>query len=319
MTFFQQLLLYACIAFAVFFLMEWALYFLSGAQRHGKRRISRRLGGRIGDQAFDEGVKRLAKVGDSDDFAIDRFFKGMLLNADSSLTLGRLYIVIAAISLCVMVIISMFLPIIPFAVNAVLSVLSGFALPVLILQKQIKSRHDKFAEQFPDAIELIVRSLRVGQPLSVAMKTVGSELPAPLGSEFELVAQEIAYGKDVTDALEGMLQRITLQDLRFFVVAVQIQHESGGNLAEILEGLSKIIRGRFRLMRKVKALTAEGRFSAWFLSLFPVIMLFVMNVVNPGYYHQVADFQYFNHLAVLIVIMLIINVVAMRIITTVKV
>ena len=159
----------------------------------------------------------------------------------------------------------------------------------------------------------------MGQPLSVALQTVGKELHDPIGREFELASQEVAYGKDVPDALESMLERIDIQDLRFFVVAVQIQHESGGNLAEILEGLSKIIRSRFHLMRKVKALTAEGRFSAWFLSAFPVGMIFVMNIVNPGYYHKVSDFEHFWHLSLLVLVMLIVNVIAMRIITTIKV
>ena len=284
------------------------------------RKEKRRLGRLKEDTSqLNSSIKRVSQDNNLDNMSIDKFYRGLILNADHEITIARLYIVIAGITISVIFALTFFAPIIPFIITVIIAMIVGFGLPTIILKKQVKARHYKFAEQFPDAIELIVRSLRVGQPLSIAMQTVGQEMSDPIGKEFDLVSQEITYGKDVPDALESMLGRITLQDLRFFIVAVQIQHESGGNLAEVLEGLSKIIRGRFRLMRKVKALTAEGRFSAWFLSAFPVFMLFVMNVINPGYYTKVSDYEYFPHIAALMAVMLIINVIAMRIMTTIRV
>jgi tight adherence protein B len=107
--------------------------------------------------------------------------------------------------------------------------------------------------------------------------------------------------------------------VRFFSVAVQIHHEAGGNLGDILSGLSKIIRSRFQLFRKVKALTAEGRFSAYFLSAFPAVMIMAMNTIQPGYYDKVSDFELFPHLVALTFALLVLNVLAMRMLTKLEV
>ena len=126
-------------------------------------------------------------------------------------------------------------------------------------------------EQLADAVELMVRSLRVGHPFSSAISIVANEVPDPLASEFGVIADESAYGRDVGEALKDMAERLDMQDLRFLAVAVTIQQQSGGNLAEILAGLSKVIRARFRLFRRVKAITAEAKWSGKFLSAFPIV------------------------------------------------
>ncbi|MGE0408807.1 MAG: type II secretion system F family protein, partial [Amphiplicatus sp.] len=187
------------------------------------------------------------------------------------------------------------------------------------LKGKARKRALKFEEQFPDALDLIVRSLRIGHPLSAALQTIAKEMPAPIGPEFDIAARQVMYGKTPPEAIQALTKRMDLQDLRFFSVAVQIHHEAGGNLAEILAGLSKIIRSRFQLFRKVRALTVEGRFSAWFLSLFPIVMIFVMNGMQPGYYDKVSDFHYFPHLIALVVVLLIINVIAMKMMTKLEV
>src|SRR5262249_37862103 len=150
-------------------------------------------------------------------------------------------------------------------------------------------------------------------------QTVSREMPAPTGPEFEVVARQIIYGKTPGEAVEALAKRMPTQDLRFFSVAIQIHQEAGGNLADILSGLSKIIRSRFQLFRKVKALTAEGRFSAYFLSAFPVVMIVAMNAIQPGYYEKVMDFAYFAHMVVLTFFLLVVNVIAMRMITKLEV
>jgi tight adherence protein B len=187
------------------------------------------------------------------------------------------------------------------------------------LMRARRKRKALFSEQLPDAIDLIVRSLKVGHPFSGAMAAISRELPAPIGTEFGIAFNEVSYGMDITTAFEKMAERVPVPDLGYLTMAVQIQQESGGNLIEALAKLGSVIRDRFRMFRKVKAITAEGRFSAWFLSLFPVVLVGGVQLVKPDFYTQVMDFPYFPHLVVATVILLLINVFAMRVITNIKV
>ncbi len=151
------------------------------------------------------------------------------------------------------------------------------------------------------------------------MGAIARELPAPISAEFATAFQEVSYGQDIPAALLKMTERVPLPDLRYVAMAVQIQQESGGNLVESLSKLSVVIRDRFRLFRKVKALTVEGRFSAWFLSCFPAVVVLGIQAVKPDYYTRVMDFPYFPHLVTVTVILLIVNVIAMRLITKIEV
>jgi tight adherence protein B len=198
-------------------------------------------------------------------------------------------------------------------------VLSGFACMFLFISRLRAKRIAAFEEQLPDAIELIVRSLRVGHPLSVAVGAVGEEMPAPLGVEFAAAHGKITYGQTVPEAFKEMQGRVPLADLGFLVVAFQIQAESGGNLVESLAKLAGVIRDRFRMFRKVKSMTAEGRLSAWLLSIFPFAIGLAISVVRPGYYHNIAQMPHFDILAVVTVVFLILNVVVMMIITKIRV
>jgi tight adherence protein B len=196
---------------------------------------------------------------------------------------------------------------------------SGIALVLLYVLRARNQRRDKFESQLPDAIDLIVRSLKVGHPLSGAMSVVARELPAPISTEFQTAFDEVSYGQDIPTAFSKMAERVPLPDLGYLTMAIQIQQESGGNLVESLAKLSTVIRERFRMFRKVKALTAEGRFSAWFLSVFPFFLVFAITFIKPDYYTQVMDIPVFNQLVMVTIVLLIINVIAMRIITSLKV
>ncbi|MGH6943362.1 MAG: type II secretion system F family protein [Geminicoccaceae bacterium] len=196
---------------------------------------------------------------------------------------------------------------------------AGVALPILYLLSRKRRRLRLFEAQLPGALDLLVRSLRVGHPINSALAVVAQEMPDPIGSEFGIVVDEITYGQELDQALERMNERIDLQDLRYLTVAVQIQHASGGNLAEVLNGLSKVIRDRFQMFRKIHAITAEGRWSSWFLSLFPIVMVFAVQVVKPDYYSKVADHPLFSTLAAVTVVLLVLNLVFMRVLTKIKV
>lgn len=182
-----------------------------------------------------------------------------------------------------------------------------------------KKRMNLLEEQLPDSIELMVRSLRVGHPFSTAVGIVAKEIPDPLGSEFGVISDEAAYGRDVSESLKAFAERMDSQDLRFLAVAVSIQQQSGGNLAEILEGLAKVVRARFKLFRRVRAITAEAKWSGMFLSGFPIAALVMINVVQPDYYDEVKETTAYLPAALFVITFLIINIIYMKVMTNIKV
>ena len=205
------------------------------------------------------------------------------------------------------------------AMTAVLSVVFGVGSVWVWVNRAAKKRLSMMEEQLPDAIELIVRSLRVGHPLNSSIGIVAKEIADPLGTEMGFISDEAAYGRDVSEALRALAERTGLQDMRFLAVAVAIQQKSGGNLAEILEGLSRVVRARFKLFRKVKAITAEARWSGIFLSAFPVLAAVAINVAKPDYYEDVIDTTYFIPAVAVVCIFLIVNIFYMRMMVNIKV
>ena len=170
---------------------------------------------------------------------------------------------------------------------AVAALLSATALPLLVLRLLRGRRQKKFAAQFPDAIDIIVRSLRAGHPVPVAIAMVGREMRDPIGSEFGIISDELTFGADLETAMRNLYCRIGSDDLPLFVTAVAIQGSTGGNLGEILQNLSGVIRQRFKMRRKIRALAAEGRASAMILSALPIGMFLVVQIVTPDFYGSV--------------------------------
>jgi tight adherence protein B len=207
----------------------------------------------------------------------------------------------------------------PPPIALVLAAAGGITLPVLYLIRRKVKRLRLFEAQLPGALDLLVRSLRVGHPFNSALALVAQEMPDPLGSEFGIVVDEVTYGQALDEALERLNERIDLPDLRYLTIAVQIQYGTGGNLAEVLDGLAKVIRDRFHMFGKIRAITAEGRWSSWFLSLFPIGMVLVVQGVKPDYYTQVADHPLFAVLAAITAVLLVLNLVFMRLLTEIKV
>jgi tight adherence protein B len=163
----------------------------------------------------------------------------------------------------------------------------GLILPLLVLHILRKRRQKAFGAQFPDALDIIVRSLRAGHPVPIAITMVARELADPVGTEFGIVADEITYGADLETAMRSLYFRVGQDDLPLFVTAVAIQGTTGGNLGEILENLSAVIRQRFKMRRKIRALAAEGRISALILSSLPIIMFLVVQLIAPNFYGSV--------------------------------
>jgi tight adherence protein B len=168
-----------------------------------------------------------------------------------------------------------------------IALIVGLIFPFFMLNLMRKRRHKRFGSQFPDAIDIIVRSLKAGHPVPIAIMMVGREMPDPVGSEFGMVSDEITYGADLETALRNLYFRVGQDDLPLFVTAVAIQGSTGGNLSEILGNLSSVIRQRFKMRRKIKALAAEGRFSAIILSGLPIAMFLILQVMTPDFYGKV--------------------------------
>lgn len=201
----------------------------------------------------------------------------------------------------------------------IVAVVMGYGAVYVWLSSKAKKRMELFEEQLPDAVELMVRSLRVGHPFASSVNIVAQEMPDPLGTEFGILVDESNFGADISDSLRKMTERVDVQDLRFLAVAVSIQAQSGGNLAEVLEGLAKVIRSRFKLFRRVNAITAEAKWSGWFLSFFPIIALIAINVLQPDYYDGVEATPVFLPLAIVVVIFLIVNIIFMHMMVNFKV
>ncbi|MEM7438974.1 MAG: type II secretion system F family protein [Pseudomonadota bacterium] len=203
--------------------------------------------------------------------------------------------------------------------RVIVSLLLGGGGVYFWLNGKAKKRMAAFEEQLPDAVDLIVRSLRVGHPFNNAINIVATEMPDPIGSEFGMIVDEVAYGSDIAGALTGMAERIDVPDLRFLTVAVAIQQKSGGNLAEVLDGLSKVVRARFKLFRRVNAITAEAKWSGMFLSAFPLLALLAVQVTNPTYYDAVKPTPYFMPAAIIVFALLAVNIFVMRSMVNIKV
>ena len=169
---------------------------------------------------------------------------------------------------------------------------SGAGVPYAILRALRDGRQRKFEEQLPEAIDTVIRGLRAGHAVPVAISSVGKNMPDPVGAEFRLTAAEMTFGLDLETAMANLHARVGQPDLGLLALAVSIQSKTGGNLAEVLSNLSKIVRERFKLRRKAYALSAEGRFSALILSALPILLFTAIWFMSPHYYGDVWNEPY---------------------------
>lgn len=172
-------------------------------------------------------------------------------------------------------------------VSSIVFVVVGFVLPLIVLRRARAKRIQKFAKQLPDALDMIVRSLRAGHPASVAVGLVAREMPDPLGTEFGIVSDEITFGLSIEQAVRKLSQRVGFDGLHLLSVSLSIQSKTGGNLTGILSNLSSVLRERQKLRRRIRALSAEGRVSAWIISLFPLVMFLLLQLTAPTYYGKI--------------------------------
>jgi tight adherence protein B len=167
---------------------------------------------------------------------------------------------------------------------AVLATAAAFALYAVRARSR---RIFVFGTQLPDAIDIIVRGVRVGLPFSTAVNLVAREMTDPVGTEFGMFADEITFGLDIRSALENLYRRVGQEDLLFLTVSVSVQTQTGGNLGEILTRLSRLMRNREKMRLKIRALSAEGRATAYALSAFPFVLFLIINLISPTYYRAI--------------------------------
>lgn len=222
-------------------------------------------------------------------------FQRMLLAAGLQISPTQLVAIIGALFVGVMFLLTLMARALQFELNAgvtlMLVVIASsltIALPLMFISLAAQRRRKRIEEQFPIALDVFVRALRSGHPIASALDLLTHEMEDPIGSEFGLVSDEVSYGAELTDALESMADRWNQEDMRMFVVCLSVQSETGGNLAEILENLSDVIRARASMFMKVRALSSEGRMTGWMLSVLPVFAMVSMFMVNPGFYLDVA-------------------------------
>lgn len=173
--------------------------------------------------------------------------------------------------------------------GALLSAVIAGALPVLRLVHKRHRRLQRFQEHFADAVDMISRSIRAGNALSAAIQLVGEEMADPIGHEFRHVSEEIRLGLDPGEALLRLQQRVATEDVEFFCTAIRIQRGSGGNLAEILDRLSDVIRKRFELLSHARVLSAQQRYAAIFVGLSPALFSLVFYFLSPGYFDPLIE------------------------------
>ena len=231
-------------------------------------------------------------------------FDRMVMQAGISMATSRILIIIGALwgtvffSVLVLGRTTNLAAVMPLPIAAALAAtLLGAGLPFMRIMSMRSDRLKQFGAQLPDSLDVMVRSLHAGHPVSAAMNLVTKEMPDPIGTEFGIAVDEMTYGLDLRDALHNLADRVPVEDFQYVVVSIGIQHDTGGNLAEVLHGLSTVIRDRFKLFRKIKALSGEGRMSAMILSILPFITVAVIFVISPTFYLSVLDDPLFAPIA----------------------
>lgn len=292
MNFDPALLIYAAIFVATLLLFE-GLYYLVRDMREGPQQALNRRMRMIAAGTDTQTALRKLRRDTKDPFS--RMLAGivpstdkLILHAGLTMSITRLLITMAALGVLTFGILEIFTP-----TSTLLSLLAaivvGCGLPYLYLIRKKSTRLAKFGEQLPDSLDLIVRGLRAGHPVSAALSLVAKEMPDPIGSEVGIVVDEMTYGLDMSEALKNLANRIPHDDLHFLIVTIQIQYMVGGNLAEVLGKLSEIIRARYQMYAKIRAVTAEGRMSAIIVGSMPLVFAGAVMLMRPDFFTTVVD------------------------------
>lgn len=285
-----EMFLYGSVFVGTLLLIEGLYYLIQGVREGPQRALNRRMRMLATGSDSQATLRKLRR--ESHD-PLSRFLAGILPSVDRlvgqagiTTSLTRLLFTVVVVSLLGFMVIET-VTVLPLVVGIVLAALLGPGLTLLYLLYKRKARLKRFGDQLPDALDLIVRSLRAGHPVSAALDLVSKESPDPAGSEFGIAVDEMTYGFDIQEALKNLAERVPYDDLRFVVVTVQIQYMVGGNLAEVLGNLATVIRDRRQMFAKIRAISAEGRFSALIVGILPFAVAGIVHLTAPDYFTSV--------------------------------
>ncbi len=281
-----SVLIFLAVALAVDTMWEW----WASTRSKAARRFQRRIHAMTDNQdSSDKRISLLKERKLADSAAWDQTLRKMpwvesldiqLQQAGSASNVGRLLMMSAVTGSLGLLSGAWLLP------GLFFMLLAGFIsaiTPYLLVMRQRTQRLEKMQLQLPEAADLIARSLRAGHALPSTLQMVADEMPEPICSEFRIVSDEISYGMGLQQAMQRLAERVPMDDLRFLVIAVLIQRETGGNLADLMSNLATLIRERLKLLGQVRSLSAEGRLSGWILFTLPIAMGLLLSVLNPGY------------------------------------
>jgi tight adherence protein B len=285
-------LVFVAAAFSVEVLWQWWFSTQSSAARKFSRRMQS-LAGAKADSAGRVSLLKERRYADSDrlheilrKLSVVDSLDIHLQQAGSSSNVGRL------LAACVAAFgggLVLGLMLVPHWILALLLASICSLVPLLVVSHQRAHRLHQIQLQLPEVADLIARSLRAGHALPSTLQMVAEEMPEPICGEFRLVADEINYGLGLQAAMQRLAARVPIEDLRFLVIAVLIQRETGGNLAELMQNMANLIRERLKLLGQVRALSAEGRLSGWILFLLPIAMALLLSTSNPDYLSKLID------------------------------
>ncbi|MCK0120149.1 type II secretion system F family protein [Loktanella sp. F6476L] len=317
-----QPIIYIVIFAAVLFLVQGAYLLIFGKSVQLDNKVNRRLAllekGGQREQVLEQLRKEMTQHMRSQSIPLYSILASKAQKANIAFSPVQLIMVMAGASVAAFVGLT-FATEIETLTRIFVAVGMGIGGVYMWISKKANKRMSMIEEQLPEAVELMVRSLRVGHPFSSAIQIVAKEIADPLGTEMGMISDEAAYGRDMGETLKAMAERLDMQDMRFLAVAVTIQQQSGGNLAEILHGLAQVIRARFRLFRRVKAITAEAQWSGKLLSAFPIMALIAINLIKPDYFDEVMETDVFIPACLIVAAFLVTNMIVMRALVNIKV
>jgi tight adherence protein B len=265
-----------------------ALYVLVIRSRTERKIINRRLAlsGELSDQvAVLDALRRERGLGALGDVAGLQWLDVLVMQTGLKLDVTRLLVWIGGLSVLFYFPLELWLKLglsaIPVAVGAAL--VTGY----MLLRRARAQRIGRFSEQLPEALDIIVRGLRAGHPFRVALGLAAREMPDPIGTEFGILLDEITFGLDQQVAVDHLYGRVGQEDLSFVSIAINIQSQTGGNLAEILQTLSRLLRNRSKLRLKVRALTSEGKMSGIIMSALPFFLFLMVRFLSPNFFDEV--------------------------------
>lgn len=275
--------------FAVVLFLEGAFLTWNAYKGPEKTRIAKRLqaisaGGSSGQGTTLAKQRLLAKTPELQNLLLSiprvHLLDRLLLQSGLDITVaGFLGITVVAALLGALVAVFLGMPLLLLVIIAI----AAGTIPLMYILKAKNKRMTVIESQLPDALDLMGRAMRAGHAFPSALRMVGNEMAEPIASEFRTVFEEINYGISTQEALTNLSNRVPSTDLSYFVIAVLIQHETGGNLSELLGNISTIIRERLKLMGTIRVLSAEGKLSAWILTLLPFVLGLTLQAVNPKF------------------------------------